>query len=148
MGISVYDALGGYARVAELASAWHERCLADEIVSHPFSRALDPHHTERLAAYWSEQLGGPPLYTAELGDESHVLRVHAGNGIHEEMDQRAIACFAQAVEDIRVTDPALRDELIAWFTHETAEMAGYPHSPSDVPDDLSLPVWPGRVASH
>ncbi|SFR90141.1 hemoglobin [Microbacterium sp. cf046] len=147
MDVTVYEALGGRARVVELASAWHERCLADEIMNHPFSHGGDPHHIDRLAAYWSEQLGGPPLYTSGFADESFVVRMHSGNGVHEEMDQRAVACFVQALDDIGVTEATLRDELIRWFTHETAEMSRYPHSPADVPDDLPLPVWPGRVAS-
>ena len=43
-----------------LAEAWHERVMVDEIVGHAFSHGFHPDHTERLAAYWAEALGGPP----------------------------------------------------------------------------------------
>ena len=56
---SVYEALGGGEQVLRLAHAWHARVLADEEVSHAFSHGYHPDHTERLAAYWSEALGGP-----------------------------------------------------------------------------------------
>ena len=57
---SVYDAAGGDEGLLRLAGAWHERVMADEIVSHAFSHGFHPQHTERLAAYWAEALGGPP----------------------------------------------------------------------------------------
>jgi len=74
--------------------------MADEIVSHAFSHGFHPQHTERLAAYWAEALGGPTTYSDTYGNETSVVRIHSGNGPHEEMDRRAIACFDQALEDV------------------------------------------------
>ena len=83
-----------------LAEAWHERVLADEVVGHAFSHGFHPQHTERLAAYWAEALGGPTTFTERYGDETAVVRMHSGNGPHEEMDERAIACFDRAMDDV------------------------------------------------
>ena len=140
---SVYDAAGGDEGLLRLAGAWHERVMADEIVSHAFSHGFHPQHTERLAAYWAEALGGPARYTSQLGDESSVVRMHSGNGPHEEMDRRAIACFEQALEDVGIAaggrlHQVLRD-YFAWAT--TTTMARYHDSADDVPDDLPLPQW-------
>ena len=140
---SVYEAAGGDEGLLRLAGAWHERVMADEIVSHAFSHGFHPQHTERLAAYWAEALGGPPRYTAQVGDESSVVRLHSGNGPHEEMDLRAIACFEQALEDVGIAvggrlHQVLRD-YFAWAT--TTTMARYHDSADDVPDDLALPRW-------
>ena len=97
---TIYEAAGGHDGLLRLASAWHTRVLEDEVVSHAFSHGFHPQHTERLAAYWAEALGGPTTYSDRYGDETSVVRMHSGNGPHEEMDQRAIACFDQALEDI------------------------------------------------
>src|SRR3954465_12503518 len=97
---SVYDAVGGDEGLFRLAGAWHARVMADEVVSHAFSHGFHPEHTERLAAYWSEALGGPAVFSAAYGDETSVVRIHSGNGPHEEMDRRAIACFERALEDV------------------------------------------------
>lgn len=116
--------------------------MADEVVSHAFSHGYHPQHTERLAAYWAEALGGPPRYSQRYGDESSVVRLHSGNGAHEEMDRRAIACFDQALEDVGlVAEPVrhLLHDYFAWAT--TTTMARYHESASDVPDGLSLPHW-------
>jgi hemoglobin len=94
---SVYEAAGGVEGLERLAGAWHARVMADDVVSHAFSHGFHPDHTKRLAAYWAEALGGPTMYTAEYGSESSVVRMHSGNGLHDEMDRRAIACFDQAL---------------------------------------------------
>ncbi|HEY4455319.1 MAG TPA: group II truncated hemoglobin [Pseudonocardiaceae bacterium] len=138
---SVYEAAGGTEGLLRLAEAWHVRVLADDEVSHAFSHGYRADHSERLAAYWAEALGGPATYSERYGDESEVVRMHSGNGPHEEMDRRAIACFDQALDDIGLTDP-LRQVLhdyFAWAT--TTTMSRYHDSADDVPADLRLPHW-------
>jgi hemoglobin len=140
---TVYEAAGGADGMLRLAHAWHARVLADDEVSHAFSHGYHPEHTERLAAYWGEALGGPAAYTDACGDESSVVRMHSGNGPHEEMNRRAIACFDQALADAGLTgDERLRRVLhdyFAWAT--TTAMYRYHASADDVPDGLAVPRW-------
>ena len=140
---TIYDAMGGFDSVLRLAHAWHTRVLEDEVVSHAFSHGFHPQHTERLAAYWAEAFGGPTMYSDRYGDETSVVRIHSGNGLHEEMDQRAIACFDQALDDTGLnSDDRLRSALhdyFAWTT--TTTMSRYHDSPDDVPDGLHIPKW-------
>ena len=125
-----------------LAHAWHERVLADEVVYHAFSRGYHPQHTERLAAYWGEAWGGPPTYSEQYGTESAVVRMHSGNGDHDDMDKRAIDCFAAALADVGIADPELRQILLDYFTWTTTRtMAAYPRSRHDVPEGLRMPRW-------
>lgn len=138
----LFDALGGMNAVLRLAHAWHERCLGDEVVAHAFSHGYHPQHTERLAAYWAEAWGGPATYSAEYGTESSVVRMHSGNGAHEEMDARAIACFSLALDDLGSLEPALRQALLDYFVWTTTTtMAAYPRSRQDVPEGLRMPRW-------
>lgn len=140
---TVYEAAGGAEGMLRLASAWHARVMADVVVSHAFSHGFHPEHTERLASYWAEALGGPTTYSDSYGDETSVVRIHSGNGPHEEMDRRAIACFDQALIDAGLADDdRLRQVLhdyFAWAT--TTTMARYHHSADDVPDGLDIPHW-------
>jgi hemoglobin len=139
---SVYAAAGGSDGMLRLAEAWHARVLADEVVSHAFSHGYHPQHSERLAAYWAEALGGPPEYSSQYGDETAVVRIHSGNGPHEEMDQRAIACFDEALQDAGLTDEPLRQVLHDYFAWAaTTTMAGYHDSADEVPDNLTIPHW-------
>ncbi len=140
---TVYEAAGGADGLLRLASAWHGRVMADEVVSHAFSHGFHPEHTQRLAAYWVESLGGPTTYSDCYGDETSVVRIHSGNGPHEEMDRRAIACFDQALADVGlVGDDRLRQVLLDYFAWATTTtMARYPRSAAEVPDRLRIPRW-------
>jgi hemoglobin len=117
--------------------------MADEIVSHAFSHGFHPQHSHRLAAYWAEALGGPVAYSSSLGDETSVVRMHSGNGSHEEMDRRAIDCFDQALADVGldVSEPVggVLHAYFAWAT--TTTMARYHESADDVPDGMTIPRW-------
>lgn len=140
---TMFEAAGGYAGILRLAEAWHARVMDDEVVSHAFSHGYRDDHTERLAAYWAEALGGPADYTARYGNETDVVRMHSGNGAHDEMDRRAIACFDEALADAGLdSDPRLRDALHDYFaTLTTGVMAQYHESAGDVPDGLTLTRW-------
>ena len=120
--------------------AWGRRDQQPAIEDAPAERQ----HTERLAAYWAEALGGPSSYTERYGDETTVVQMHDGNGgPHDEMDQRAIACFDRAMDDVGLSaDGELRRVLhdyFAWATTKT--MARYRESADEVPDGLPFPRW-------
>lgn len=140
---TLFEAAGGEPGMLRLAAAWHERVLADEVVSHAFHHGFHPEHTQRLAAYWGEALGGPPTFSTTYGDESMVVRMHSGEGEHDDMDLRAIACFDVALEDTGLAaDDRLRQALhdyFAWAT--TVAMARYPDSAEEVPDGMTIPKW-------
>ena len=140
---TVFEAAGGAEGLLRLADAWHRRVMADDEVSHAFSHGFHPQHVERLAAYWAEALGGPGMYSGSYGDETTVVRMHSGNGEHDEMNRRAIACFDQALIDVGLAgDSALREVLhdyFAWAT--TTTMSRYHESADEVPDGLSIPRW-------
>ncbi len=138
----MYEAAGGQAGLLRLAHAWHARVMEDQVVSHAFSHGFHPEHSKRLAAYWAEALGGPTVYSAAYGDETSVVRIHSGNGPHEEMDNRAIACFDQALADVGPKDDRVRQVLHDYFAWATlATMSQYHRSQGDVPDGLPIPHW-------
>jgi len=139
---SVYEAAGGFDGLLRLAGAWHARVISDEVVGHAFSHGFHPQHRERLAAYWAEALGGPSFYSDGYGSETSVVRMHSGNGQHDEMDRRAIVCFDQALEDVGFTAEPLRHVLhdyFAWATKNT--MFRYHASKDAVPEGMIIPKW-------
>ena len=140
---TVYEAVGGDEGLLRLAAAWHAHVLADEVVSHAFSHGFHPEHTERLAAYWAEALGGPATYSEVCGDESSVVRMHSGNGPHANMDRRAILCFDRALTDVGVVENSplwqVLHDYFAWAT--TTTLSRYHDSADDVPAGLSISRW-------
>jgi len=140
---TIFEAAGGVDGMRRLAHAWHARVLEDEVVGHAFRHGVHPEHVERLAAYWAEALGGPPAYSSSYGDETFVVRLHSGNGPHEEMDLRAIACFDGALVDAGLADDEqLRQALHNYFAWATlTAMNQYHQSAGDVPEGLAIQHW-------
>jgi hemoglobin len=143
---TIYEAVGGIEVLERLAEATHQRCLADPLLNHPFSHADNqPDHTARLAAYWAEALGGPATYTTAMGgSESHVQRLHAGEGAYAvEASPRFVQCVVASFDEAGVpADPEVRQAIadyVAWAA--TGPFQAWPDSADDVPDDLPLSRW-------
>jgi len=82
------------------------------------------------------------MYSESFGDESSVVRMHSGNGEHDEMDRRAIVCFDEALADVGFNDGELRQVLHDYFVWATTTaMSRYHQSANDVPDGLRIPRW-------
>ena len=133
-----------------LARAFHERCLAEPVLSHPFSHPGNPEHVERLADYWGEVLGGPPRYSTSFGGHSAMLAVHAGQGAEEDLGSRFVSCFVLAADDAGLPDdPEFRDALRAYMEWAVAEVLAL--SPHGMTADPGLPTphwnWDGLVST-
>ena len=139
--VTPYEAAGGIEGLTRLAAAWHQRVMDDEVVGHAFSHGFDDHHTDRLAAYWAEALGGPGLFTGMGGDETAVVRIHSGNGEHDEMNHRAVACFDAALEEVGLEQRIAQTlhDYFAWATWTT--MYRFHGSADEVPAGLEIPRW-------
>ncbi len=82
-------------------------------------------------------------YSELFGDEASVVRMHSGNGPHEEMDRRTIACFDQALADLGLAaDDRVRQVLHDYFDWATTTtMSRYHRSADDMPAGLHIPHW-------
>lgn len=141
---TLYEFAGGEPAFLALAAAHHARCLADPELNHPFSHPEQhPQHVERLAAYWMESLGGPPLYSQSCGGEqSGVLSMHAGNGDLGDLPERFLACFLSALDDAGMpSDPAFRDAMRAYMRWALDDVLAYTPQGSVVPPGAAMPRW-------
>jgi hemoglobin len=140
---TLYEFAGGGEAFIALARAHHARCLADAELNHPFSHEdQHPQHVERLAAYWGEVLGGPAVYSTDCGDESGVLRMHAGNGDMGDLGERFLSCFVAAMDDAALPgDPEFRAALTAYMRWAVDQVLAYPDDPELVPGGLPMPRW-------
>jgi hemoglobin len=133
---SLYELVGGFDVILAVTRRWHELCLQDPVAAHPFERGLHPRHNERLAAYLAEALNGPKLYTGGYGDESHVQRIHAGNGLHIELDEACLVLFDRAIADAGISGEAAK-RFSDYFRRATEAMRIY-SSGNNVPDELPI----------
>jgi hemoglobin len=140
---TLYDFAGGEPAFLALARAHHARCLADPELNHPFSHPdQHPRHVERLAAYWAEVMGGPPIYSQSCGDQSALLSMHAGNGDMGDLGRRFVDCFVHAADDAGLpADPEFRAALRAYMEWAVADVLAYSPVDATVPPGLAMPHW-------
>jgi hemoglobin len=140
---SLFEFAGGSPAFLALAAAHHARCLADPELSHPFSHSdLNPEHVERLAAYWAEVMGGPRAYSRAGGDQTGVLRMHAGHGDMSDLGERFVRCFDAAADDAELpADPAFRGALHAYMRWAVDDVLAYSDADAAVAAGAAMPRW-------
>jgi hemoglobin len=140
---TLFEFAGGEPAFRALAAAHHARCLEDSELNHPFSHPdQHPQHVERLAAYWSEVMGGPSSYSQSCGDQTVVLQMHAGNGDLGDLGERFVGCFDQAVDDVDLPeDPAFRASLHAYMCWAVDDVLSYSSEDAVVPRGATMPRW-------
>jgi hemoglobin len=140
---TLYEFAGGAPALFALATAHHARCLADPELNHPFSHpGQNPQHIERLAAYWGEVFGGPPVYSRDLSDQTSLLEMHAGNGDMTDLGRRFVACFVQAADDAGMPDdPEFRAVLRAYMEWAVDDVLVFSPAGSLVPPGAQVPHW-------
>jgi len=138
----VFESAGGTPAFLALATAHHQRCLDDPVLEHPFSHGGDPHHLEHLPAYWAEVFGGPAVYSADHGGHTFMLRLHAGQGMQDDLGERFLRCFVLAADDAGLpADPELRETLRAYMRWAVDEVMGYNTADAVVEELLPTPHW-------
>jgi hemoglobin len=139
---SLYDAAGGAPAMLALAAGFHARCLADPVLAHPFSHAVNPAHVERLADYWGEVLGGPPVYSSHFGGQEAMIRFHAHRGADPSYGDRFVACFVAAMDGAGLPrDPELRSALTAYVIWATRDVLAFAPKEAIIPPGLTVPHW-------
>jgi hemoglobin len=77
-----------------------------------------------------------------VGDQSGVLRLHAGNGDMGDLGERFVRCFDAALDDAALpADPAFRaamHDYMRWATDEVLSVA--PHDTVVAPG-AAMPRW-------
>ena len=139
---SVFEFAGGAPAFLRLAQAHHARCLDDPVLNHPFSHPGHPDHVQRLAWYWGEVLGGPPLYTEASDGQTGMLRLHAGMGAGRDLGPRFVDCFVHAADDAGLPgDPEFRQVLREYMEWAARAVDEYNPPGSSVQDGLTTPRW-------
>jgi hemoglobin len=140
---SLFEHAGGEPAFLALAAAHHQRCLDDPELNHPFSHPdQHPQHVERLAAYWAEVMGGPPVYSTSCGDQSAMLHLHAGHGDMSDLGRRFTECFMVAADDAGLPDDTLfRAALRAYMEWAVDQVLAHPDREPAVPAGLPMPRW-------
>ncbi len=138
---------GGPPAVRRLIDAFYDRVETDELLAPFFPGGVSEEHRQHVSAWWTEVLGGPAVYTEELGGYERMLAHHRGLGITAEQRLRFVTTMSRAADDAALpADPEFRAALVGyleWGTRLALENSRpgarpVPHAP--------VPRWGWGVA--
>jgi len=81
----------------------------------PLFGSGNPHHVDRLTAFFTEVFGGPAEYTNQRGGFGTIMHAHRGLGIREEQRQRFVELLVAAADPAQL--PADTRFRRAWAEH-------------------------------
>ena len=136
------------AALRALIDAFYDRVEADELLSPFFPGGVSEHHRAHVAAWWAEVLGGPTVYTDELGGYESMLAHHRDLDITAEQRHRFASTMSLAADDAHLPDDPE-------FRAATGRVRRVGHPPrdaqlaaraDDVAEHAPVPRWGWGVA--
>ena len=141
---------GGDAALRRFIDAFYDRVEHDALLAPFFPGGVSERHRAHVAAWWSEVLGGPATYTAELGGYPAMLAHHRGLAITPEQRHRFAATMSLAADDAALPDdPEFRAALmgyVEWGTRLAMHNSRPAADDAEIVQDAPVPRWGWGVA--
>jgi hemoglobin len=144
---SIHEWIGGTEAIRRWLDAFYDEVERDGLLAPVFGGVVTKQHREHVTAWWAEVMGGPAVYTEELGGYEHMLAMHRGLAISPEQRLRFVTLLSAAADTAGVPDdPEARAALMGyaeWGTRLAVENSATgaepaPHAP--------VPRWGWGVA--
>ena len=109
---TLYEWIGGSGAIEGLFRTFYERVQRDPIL-HPVFAQMPGEHSQTVAAFVAEVLGGPKLYSGD-GKHSHATMIakHLGRHLTQQQRQRWVALLLETADELKLPDdPEFRSEI-------------------------------------
>src|SRR5512133_1675907 len=95
---TIYEWAGGREAFARWLDAFYDLVEGDELLAPVFGGVVTREHRDHVTTWWSEGMGGPAVYTEELGGYPHMLDKHRGLAITAEQRLRFVTLLSHAAD--------------------------------------------------
>ena len=116
---TLYEWAGGIDALRRLTRLFYSRVPDDALLAPVFAH-MSAEHPQHVARFLAEVLGGPPMYSTELGGAQggHVRMVshHLGRMLTEPQRQRWVQLLLACADEIALPDdPEFRSAFVAYL---------------------------------
>ena len=144
---TLFEWAGGLEAVRRLIDAFYDRVEADDLLSPFFPGGVSEIHRAHVAAWWSEVLGGPPVYTDEHGGYQAMLAHHRDLAITAAQRHRFASTMSLAADDAGLPeDPEFRAAIIGYVEWGTRLAMQNSLPGAEVVEQAPVPRWGWGVA--
>jgi truncated hemoglobin YjbI len=138
----LFESAGGLSAIRRMVDLFFERHVPEDPLLAPMFENAPTDHSERVASWFAEVLGGPAGYRAKFGDYAHLFERHAGLGVSEEQLTRWVDLLFRSA---RVTGLDSAPEFWSAFTSyvewEARRVREASQPDSRKPVDVDSPRW-------
>jgi hemoglobin len=144
---TLYEWAGGRAAVRRFLDHFYDRVEQDPLLSPFFPGGVSEEHRDHVTSWWSEVLGGPDVYTRELGGYERMLAHHVGLSITAEQRHRFATTMSLAADDADLpADPEFRAALMGYVEWGTRLAMHNSQPGAEVVEQAPVPRWGWGVA--
>jgi hemoglobin len=144
---SLFEWAGGTAAVRRLIDAFYDRVEEDDLLTGFFPGGVHEEHRAHVAAWWAEVLGGPDVYSRDLGGYERMLAHHRDLAITPEQRHRFASLMSLAADDADLPgDPEFRAALVGYLEWGTRLAMANSQVGATVVESAPVPRWGWGVA--
>ncbi len=145
---TLFEWAGGAGPLRAMIDAFYDRVEQDDALAGFFPGGVSQEHRSHVAAWWGEVLGGPSVYTDELGGYESMLAHHRDLDISPAQRHRFASTMSLAADDAALPDdPEFRAAIIGYLEWGT-RLAAHNARPgaTDIAAHAPVPRWGWGVA--
>jgi hemoglobin len=137
---TLYEWAGGSERIAALFAEFYERVPLDPLLAPVFAQ-MASHHSETVAHFVAEVLGGPALYSGDAHhNHSTMVAKHLSRHLTEQQRKRWVDLLLATADDLGLpADPEFRSALVGYLEWGS-RIAVINSNVADNPIDSSTPM--------
>ena len=142
MAETLYEHAGGEEALHRLEALFHDKALADPVLSRLFSERV-PTHVDHLTWFTAESFGGPDRFTSELGFR-YIIDVHRRLKITDAERERFVALYLAGLDEAGLPDDdpfrQAVDEHVE-FGARVAQQNSWAETDADLHPIRAVPRW-------
>ena len=138
---TLYAWAGGEEAFERLTTVFYERVTAEPLLA-PLFAHMAADHPRLVAAFISEVLGGPALYSQERGGHHAMILQHLGKHLTEGQRSRWMSLMLECANEVGLpADPEFRSAFVGYLEWGT-RLAVINSQLDSLPDvDPAMPAW-------
>ena len=112
---TLYEWIGGIEALNRLTKRFYEHVNEDELLKPVFAH-MDAAHSEHVAAFLAEVLGGPANYSVERGGHPQMIQKHLNRHLTQEKRRRWVELLLETADELGLPDdPEFRSALVGYL---------------------------------
>ena len=112
---TIYEWAGGRDAFARWLNHFYDLVEGDDLLAPVFGGTVTAEHREHVTDWWSEVMGGPPVYSERHGGYEHMLAKHRDLGIDPGRRLRFVTLLSLAADEVELpADPEFRAAIMGY----------------------------------